>query len=91
VFVFERSRWIKPSAEQIAKYQKSRQIVERLGGTMGKREFEIAGEAPVLSAEEIAEILAAVRRDHPEATVISHWNGEGCYTLSVGVDLGSAS
>jgi hypothetical protein len=87
VFVFERSRCLKPSPEQIAKYQNSRRIVERLGGHMDKMEWEIAGESPPLSAEETVAILAAVCRDNPDAKVISHWNGQGCYTMSVGVDL----
>ena len=87
VFVFERSRWITPTPQEISRYQKSRRIVEKLGGCMSKREWEIAGEAQKLSHEEVSEILAAVQRDNPDATIIAHWNGEGCYTMSVGVDL----
>lgn len=88
VFVFERKSWLAPTPEQIAEYRVSRRIVEQLGGSMNKQEHEIAGKAELLSAKDVRDILRAVRRDNPNAKVIDHWNGEGCYTMSVGVDLG---
>jgi hypothetical protein len=91
VFVFERSRWLKPTTEQIEKYQNASRIVEKLGGRMIRQEWEIAGQAPPLSPAEVQEILASMRRDFPKATLFHSWNGAGCYTLSVGVDLGEAT
>ncbi len=87
VFVFERSRLIKPTKEQIEKYRADESIVKSHGGLMLRREYEIGGEAPVLSRDEVEGILAAVTRDNPEATIVAHWNGEGCYTMSVAVDF----
>ena len=55
---------------------------------MNKREWEIAGESQPLSAQDVEDILKAVRSVYPTAKVITHWNGKGCYTMSVGVDLG---
>ena len=87
VLVFERSMWITPSEEQIADYRRRAAIVKELGGYMGRMEYELAGKHSVLSKDEVEEILAAVVRDNPTARIIDHWNGEGYYTMSVGVDL----
>jgi hypothetical protein len=57
---------------------------------MDRPVWQIAGEAPVLSHDDAAEILAAVLRDNPTARIVDSWNGEGCYTMSVGVDLEQA-
>jgi hypothetical protein len=89
IFVFERKKWLTPTDEQIAEYRRAREIVERLGGTMNRREWEIAGKSEVFSASEVQEMLEAVTRDNPKASVIQYWNGAGCYTLSVGVEIAS--
>lgn len=89
VFVFERKRWITATDDQIAEYRRARSIVESLGGSMNRREFEIAGESAKFSDSEVQEMIAAVTRDNPKAKVIQHWNGAGCYTLSVGVEIAS--
>jgi hypothetical protein len=87
VFVFERRRWLTPTLDEIARYRRDRQTVERLGGTMNRREWEIAGESLPFSASEVQEMIDAVIRDNPGGRFIQHWNGEGGYTLSVGVDM----
>ena len=87
VFVFERCRFLTPTAEQLADYRVRSGIVEGLGGHMDKKEWECAGEAPPLSLFDVKKILLSVKKAHPDATVIQHWNGEGCYTMSVGVDF----
>lgn len=87
VFFFESPLWIKPSREKIAEYRLSRRIVEELGGSMNLREFEIAGKNPVLTFADTRAILRAIRADNPTAKVIEYWNGKGCYTMSVGVDM----
>lgn len=88
VFVFERQSLLDPTAEQIAEYRLAKRVVESLDGHMNKQEHEIAGKAERISAQEVNSILRSVRRDNPKAKVISHWNGEGCYTMSVGMDMG---
>lgn len=90
VFVFERPYWRHATDEQIAEYRRNTEIVEKLGGRMIRQEWEIAGENPPISADEVRAIIEAVRRDNPDCTIIKHWNGEGCYTMSVGVDFGTA-
>lgn len=87
VFVFERRRWLTPTPEKRAEYRLAARIVEQLGGSMNQTEYEIAGKAEPLSAKDVASILRAIRRDHPKAKVISHWNGVGSYMMSVGVDF----
>jgi hypothetical protein len=90
VFVFERSSYIKPTPEQIKNYRRDSRIVEAHGGRMRDLEWEIAGKARVLSAKEERQIILAVIRDNPDAEVISHWNGKGFYSMSVGVDFKDA-
>ena len=90
VFVFERPRWRTPTPEAIASYRAAEQTVQHLGGSMNKREWEIAGEAAPLSGAEVQAIVACVEKCNPGATVIQHWNGEGCYSVSVGVELAPA-
>jgi|SRR6266850_4508623 len=87
VFVFERARWITPTPEQIREYRSNKKIVEKLGGHMCKMEHESAGESPRLSKQDVQEILKAVSRDNPGVKIIEHWNGENCYTMSVGVEI----
>lgn len=87
VFVFERSRWATPTQTQLEDYRRRKETVQSLGGIMVQREHEIAGENALLSAYTVRQIRAAVRKEYPKAKIIAHWNGTGCYTMSVGVDL----
>jgi hypothetical protein len=91
VFCFERPLWIEPTAWQARKYKVAQWIVERLGGHMVGREHEIAGRSQPLSLRDVGEILMAVQASNPTAKIVSHWNGQGCYCMSVGVDLGTAN
>ena len=54
---------------------------------MGQMEWEIAGENPPLTAKECRAIEQAVLASNPDAVFVASWNGAGCYTMSVGVDL----
>lgn len=90
VFVFERKRWKTPTKEEVQEYREREKTVISLGGRMRLSEWEIAGENPVLSEYDVAEILDAVKRDFPTSTIVNHWNGARCYCMSVGVDLSAA-
>ena len=89
VFVFDRSLWKTPSREQIDEYRRNKVTVEQLGGYMRRSEYSVAGENPALSKSEVEEILAAVVRDNPTGRIVDHWNGEGCYMMSVGMEFPS--
>jgi hypothetical protein len=54
---------------------------------MNKQEWEIAGKAQPLSKDDVKAILEAVQHDNPTCRIVHYWNGEGCYTMSVGVDF----
>jgi hypothetical protein len=84
VFVFNRRLFKEPTQQQLAEYDKSAAIVERHGGYMRILRHEAGGKnAPFTKAEVDAAILA-VKRAHPRLEVYTHWNGVGCYSLSVG-------
>ena len=89
VFIFERPRWKKPSSGQVEEYRRNSTIVESLGGYMRKQEWELGGESPLLSKADVEDILSAVARDNPIGRIAQHWNGEGCYTMSVGMEFPS--
>ena len=89
VFIFERPRWKKPSKEQVDKYRQNQAIVEALGGYMRIQEYRLGGESPLLAKADVEDILAAVSRDNPTGRIVQHWNGEGCYSMSVGVEFPS--
>jgi hypothetical protein len=87
VFVFERSLHIEPTEAQVLDYRRRAEIVQRLGGRMCLMEYEIAGENPPLSIDDAHAIKQAVLSANPDAVFVESWNGAGCYTMSVGVDL----
>jgi hypothetical protein len=90
VFVFERRRFRPLEADALAEYQKNREIVEAHGGHMDVREWEAGGQNPKFTAEEVALMVEAVAEENPDLVFNSTWNGEGCYTLSVGMFDGIA-
>lgn len=87
VLVFERSAWAHPTDEQMTEYERKRAIVESLDGRMATQPWETAGRNPPLSAEDVAGILLSVQAEYPNARIADHWNGLGCYSMSVRLEL----
>ena len=86
VFLFERSRYIPLSPEGLAEYRRRLAIVRANGGHMILEEYQAGGQNQVLTESDVKEMITAVQRDNPDLTVVTHWNGAGCYTLSVGCE-----
>lgn len=87
VFVFDRPRFKTPTPKQIAEYQANEKIVKAHGGVMLRSEYELAGENPTLTAQDVHEAVKQVLLDNPDLELVDTWNGIGCYTLSVGCRL----
>ncbi len=84
IFIFERSRYIKPTEYQIARYRLNKAIVEAHDGQMIHQEYACAGQREPFTSAEVRGAIQAVIRDNPDLKIQDQWNGEGAYTLSVG-------
>lgn len=86
VIIFERTQYKEPSKKQAEQYQKNAEIVRSLGGIMKLSWYQIAGENPVLTQNDVYEMLRAVRNHLPLSRYIyKFWNGAGSYSLSVSI------
>lgn len=48
------------------------------------QEYELGGETPLFTEEDVQQAIGAVLRDNPDVELDQHWNGVGCRGLSVG-------
>ena len=83
LFIFTRPLYNEPTAEQRSDYERRACIVEANGGHMNKSLHEEAGEFPRFNKKDVADIKRLVARTHKDMRVVSHWNGEGCTSLTV--------
>src|SRR5258706_8601321 len=84
VFVFGRDVWMKPSAEQLADYDRREAIVKENGGLMRLQRWETAGKNPSFTKDDVEAAIAVVKSAHPRLDVYTNWNGAGCYSMSIG-------
>ena len=85
VFVFDRSEWIEPTAEQRAKYAADEKIVRAHGGYMRVPVYSIAGRKPRFTKKDCRAMRKLVEAANPDLEFHSDWNGPDCYTYSVGM------
>ena len=85
VCVFDRPVFLTPTKEQLAKYFRDRDIVQKLGGRMIKLSYECAGKYPCFSEQDCAEMIKAVQDTYPDFEIRDTWNGVGAYTFSVSI------
>lgn len=84
VIAFERSDYKKPTNEQILEFRIKEKIVESLGGRMDGYEFQCGGMNPRFYTGDIINMKKFAKNKYPNLKIIDTWNGEGCYTFSIG-------
>jgi len=84
VFVFERPKHKPATPEQIADFRRREKICRANGGTVFGSEYTLGRKNPTFSRTAVERLIKLVKRTYPKLDVYTHWNGEGCYTLSVG-------
>lgn len=85
IVIFERSEWIKPTPEQVAKYREDEEIVDDHGGVMRLAHWQVGGKNKPFTSAEVDAMIEAVKDQNPDHCVVKSWNGVGGYTLSVAI------
>lgn len=85
VFVFNKPMRSEPDPEKIEEYERCKAIVEKHHGYMRQSQYEFTcTEQPRFTEVDVQELIKLVQKKFPRFKLLEHWNGVGCYTLSIG-------
>lgn len=85
VMIFSRQMYKTPTEEQLNEYRRNKKIVEDHGGVMKLSENEFPGLNSAFTSSDVKEMIEISLRENPQCRFIDSWNGEGCYTFSIGL------
>lgn len=84
-FIFNKPEWSVQDPDARAVWEANNKIVQAHGGRMIEDGYRVGRtHQPPLTLKEVKKLIALVRKHHPKLDIYTHWNGTGCYTLSIG-------
>lgn len=84
-FIFNKPEWSTQDPVALAKWEANDKIVRAHGGRMLEDSYRVGRtHQPPFTEAEVKKLIALVCKHHPKLSIYTHWNGAGCYSLSIG-------